>query len=162
MFDNNSPFHRLQLPRNDVRMVLHLRHEYFVASLHLRLAERAGHEVDGLCGTSRKHNLLRLAGIDELAHFFAGGLVQVGSLLTEIVNTTMHIGIDIQILVPHGVEHAQGLLRGGRIVEIDQRLAIYFPLQNGKIGPYFLNVVHILFFNDATKVRNIYEKTWQI
>ena len=50
--------------------------------------------------------------------------MKVGSLLREIVNATMHIGIYIEILVAHGIEHAQWLLRGCRIIQIHQWLII--------------------------------------
>ena len=39
MLDDNPPFHGLKLPADDVRVVLHLRHDHLVAWLHLRFAE---------------------------------------------------------------------------------------------------------------------------
>ena len=35
MLDDNPPFHRLQLPRNDVRVVLHLSDNHLIALSHL-------------------------------------------------------------------------------------------------------------------------------
>ena len=105
-------------------MVFHLRYDDFVALLHLALAERTGHQVNGLRSATRKHDFLRLAGVDKLAHFFAGRLVQIGSLLTQVVYTTMYIGIHVQVFVPHRIQHHQRLLRRCRIVQIHQWLAV--------------------------------------
>ena len=68
MFDDNTPFHRLKLPRYDVRVMLHLCDDHLIARLHLRFAERLCHQVDGLRGASCKDDLLDLRGIDELAY----------------------------------------------------------------------------------------------
>ena len=142
MLDNDTPFHGLKLPRYDVGMMLHLSDDHLIASLHLRFAERLCHQVDGLRGASCKDNLLDLRGIDELAYFFACSLMQVSGLLGEVVHTTMHVGIHIEVLIAHGVEHIQRLLCGGRIVEIHQRLLIYLPRKNREVFAYFVDIVH--------------------
>ena len=65
----------------------------------------------------------------------------------------MHVGIHVQILVAHGVEHAQRLLRRRRIIQIHQRLALHLARQNRKILPYLVDVVHVFFLNFAAKVQ---------
>ena len=80
--------------------------------------------------------------MDEVAHLFAGRLMQVGSLLREIVYATMHIGIDIEILVPHGIKHHERLLGRGCIVKIHQRFLVNLAPQNGEILPDFIDIVH--------------------
>ena len=124
MLYDNASFHGLQLPRDDVRVMLHFRDDHLVTSLHLRFAERRGYEINRLCGPARKDDLLCLAGIDKLAHLFACRLMQVGGLLAQVVDATMHIGIHIEVLVAHRIEHTQRLLRSSSIVEIDQWLTI--------------------------------------
>ena len=123
-------------------MVLHLCDDDLIASLHLRLAEGLGNEIDGLSSSTGEDDLLDLACIDELTHLFASLLMQIGGLLREIVHTTMHIGIHIEILVPHGVEHHERLLRGSRIVKIDQRLLIHLAPQDGEILAYLIYIKH--------------------
>ena len=145
MLHFNPPFHRLQLPADDVRVMLHLCDSPLIALLHLRFAERRSHEIDGLSGASRKHNLLNLPGIDKLTHLFACSLVQICGLLTQIVHPTMHIGIHIEILIAHRIQHTQRLLRRRSIVEIHQRFLINLPRQNGEILPYLIDIVHIHF-----------------
>ena len=56
----------------------------------------------------------------------------------------MHVSIHIQVFLAHRIQHAQGLLCGSRIIQIDQRFLIYLPLKNGEVFSNFLNVVHII------------------
>jgi hypothetical protein len=48
----------------------------------------------------------------------------------------MHVGVFGFVGLRHAVEHRIGLLRGGGVVEIDQRLAIDLERERGKIFPY--------------------------
>ena len=123
--------------------MFHLSDDHFIACLHLRLAERASHQIDGLRSTTGKDNLLYLRRIDELAYILTRSLMKIGCLLTQVVNTAMHVGIHIQIFIPHGIEHHERLLRSGRIVEIHQRLLINLPRKNGEVFAYFVDIVHI-------------------
>ena len=81
MLYHNTSLHRLKLPRYDIGVMLHLCDNHLVALLHLTLAERAGHQVDGLRCATCKDNFLYLAGIDELTHLFACSLMQISGLL---------------------------------------------------------------------------------
>ena len=60
-----------------------------------------------------------------LANLFAGGLMKVGGLLREIMDTTMHIGIHVQIFIAHGIEHTKRLLCRSSIVEVYQPTTIH-------------------------------------
>ena len=62
----------------------------------------------------------------------------------------MYVGIHIQVLIPHGIEHHERLLRGSRIIKIDQRLLINLATQNREIFAYLIYIVHILFTKSAT------------
>ena len=150
MLHQNSSFHGLELPRDDVRMMLHLCDDHLIALFHLRLTERTGHQIDSLCRTSREDYLLYLIGIDKLAQFFTCFLMQISSLLREVMHPTMHIGIHIEILIAHRIEHTQRLLRGSRVVEIHQRFSINLTSQYREILTYFVDVVHILSFTEFT------------
>ena len=68
-------------------------------------------------------------------------------MLAQVVYTSVHIRIDVEILIPHGVKHHEWLLSGCRIVEIDQWLLIYFTSQDWEIFPDFVYIVHILLFS---------------
>ena len=112
------------LPRHDVGMVLYVGNNNLVAFLHKTFAERRSHKIKALGGATREHYFGSGTGVDELPHRFARSLVQVGSLLGKPMNATMHICIYVEILVAHGVQHAERFLRGCRIVEINQRFSV--------------------------------------
>ena len=96
------------------------------------------YEVDALCGASGEDNLFRLTGVDKLPHRLACRFVQVGSLLREVVNAAVDIGVDVEVFVAHGIKHAERFLRGGRIVEIDERAAVDLAAEDGEVGAYLL------------------------
>ncbi len=123
----------LKLPRHDVGVVLDGRNHDFIALAHERVAKRAGHEVDSLGGATGKHHLCGGARIEETAHRLSRLLMQVGGLLAHPVHPAMHIGIDVEVFLTHGIEHTQRLLCGGRVVEIHQRLAIDRAGEYGKV-----------------------------
>ena len=149
----------LHLPRDDVAVVLHRRDYYLVALANILSAERGSHKVDSLRRSAREDNLLRLLGIDKLAHLLACSLVQVGGLLREIVNSAMHVGIDVEILLTHGIEHLQWLLRRRGIVEIHERAVVDRATEYRKIMTYVVYVVHWLYvllsvcLNDSSGIR---------
>ena len=116
--------------------MLHFCHYHLIARLHHCLAERGCHQVDALGGATGKYHLCRGAGVDKLPHCFTGSLVQVGGLLRQIVHTPVHIGIDIEVLLSHGIQHAQRFLSGGSIVKIHQRTVIYRARQDGEVLTY--------------------------
>ena len=131
----------LQLPGHDVAMMLHDGDNDLVAHLHKFIAEGTGHKVESLGGATGEDYLAGSAGVDEAAHSLAGLLMQFCGLHAEVMDTTVHIGIGVDILVAHGVEHTQRLLRSGGIVKIDERLAVDLTAQDREIGPDVLNIV---------------------
>ena len=122
--------------------MLHLSYNHLIAFLHLALAERTGHQIDSLGCATGKDDFFNFTGIDKATHFFTGSLVQIGSLLTQIVYATMHIGIHIEIFVAHGIKHHKRFLGGSRIIQIHQRLLIYLAPQDREIFTYFIYIVH--------------------
>src|ERR1700730_96362 len=56
------------------------------------------------------------------------------------MHAAMHIGVFGFHKIAHGVEHRLRLLRRGRIVQIDELLAVHHTRQNGKIAPQRLRV----------------------
>ena len=126
-------------------MVLHHGHNHLVALLHKLLTERRHHEIESLGSAAGEDNLIHRRGIDKAAHCLSCGLMEVGGLLGEIMHSTMHIGIHIEILNAHGIEHAERFLGGGGIIEINQRFVIYRSRQYREILPYLLYIKHTLF-----------------
>ena len=115
---DDAVFLRLQLPRNDVAVMLHGCDEHFVTGFHVCLDKTGSNKVYGFCGATGKNNFRRAAGINELANGLPCLLVQVCSLLRQIVHTTVYVGVDIKIFFPHGIKHTQRFLCSCTIVEI--------------------------------------------
>ena len=57
-----------ELPRDDIRMVLHLRHEDLIACLEPAAAIALRDQVDRLCRAARKYDFLGVRRIDECSH----------------------------------------------------------------------------------------------
>ena len=72
---------RLQLPGDNVGMVLHRAHDDLVAFLHAALHEGRSYEVQALRCAPRKNDLAGGTGVDELPDRLAGRLVEVSGLL---------------------------------------------------------------------------------
>ena len=136
--------HTLQLPRHDVAVVLHYRDNHLVALGHEGLAERRRYKIDALCCATCEDYLLYLWSIDKLAHFLASRLVQVGGTLRQIVYATVNVGVGIEIFVAHCVEHTEGFLRGGGVVEIDKRTVVYGARQYWEVLANFIDIVHVV------------------
>ena len=138
----NAAFRCLQLPGNDVRVVLHYGHYHLIAFRHERFAERRSHEIDALGCAAREDYLFCLRRVDKLTHGLACRFVQVGGALREIVYAAVHIGVGVEILFAHGVEHAQRLLRGSSVVEIDERTVVDGARKDWEIGANLIYIVH--------------------
>ena len=144
-----------ELPGHDVGVMLHHRDDDLIARLHHRLGERGGHEVESLGGAAREDDFRRRAGVDEAAHRLAGSLMELGSLYAEVVDAAVHIGVGVEVLVAHGVEHTHRLLRRGGVVEINERLAVHLAGEYREVGPHLIYIVHhilyiVFFLNTAT------------
>ena len=83
---------------------------------------------------------LTRAGVDEAANFVAGGFVGVGGAGSEFVRGAVNVGIFVRVEIAQAVDHALRLLRGGGVVEPDQRLAVDALLQDRKIAANGLHV----------------------
>ena len=143
----NATLRCLQLPRHDVRMVLHNGDYHLVALLHKLLRKGCSHKVQALRSAAREHYLLYLRRIDELPHPLTRRLVQVSCLLREVMYATMHVGIHIVVFLHQRVNHLPRLLCRSSIVEIYQWFAIHLAAQYREIGPHLIYVVHRCFLS---------------
>ena len=82
--------------------------------------------------------------MNKIRHCLAGVFVGFGRLLAQIMHPAVDVAVLVQVIVPLSVDDAQRLLRGGSIVEIDQRLAINLLVENGDLGAYFVDVHFIV------------------
>ena len=123
-------------------MMLHHAHEHFVALFKEGLAERERHEVEAFGSAARKDDFRLAAGIDKMLHIATRLLVELCGLLRKIMHAPMHVGVHRIIFFGHRLHHGAGLLRGGRVVEIDQRAVVDRAGEYGKILAYFFDVEH--------------------
>ena len=124
------------LPRNDVRVVLHGRRDDVVAGLQVRPSPGLSDEVDRLAGVPRPDDRLRTRGVDEPLHLRPREFVHVGRLDAQRVDAAVDIGVVLLVEVHKRVDHLARLLRGGRIIEVDERPPVDLPLQYGEVLPY--------------------------
>ena len=67
----------------------------------------------------------------------SGVFVGVGRLLAQFVHAAMDVGVFGFVVADDAVDHGAGLLRGGGVVEIDQRLAVRGGVEDREIGADF-------------------------
>src|SRR6185437_13708749 len=94
--------------------------------------------LGGVAGEDYFFFLLR---IQKSAHGLSRALVSFGRFVGEIMQAAMHVGVLLRIGLLQPVEHLARLLRRGRVVEIDQRLAIDLERQRRKIRADFGDIV---------------------
>ena len=105
-----------QLPRHDVRVVLHFGNDDLVARVQVGAPEGGRHQIDGLGRAAREDDLLCRGRVDVLPHRLARLLELVGSQLAETVHAAMDVAVDAPVVVAQRVNHHLRLLRGGGIV----------------------------------------------
>ncbi len=105
-------------------MVLHLGDDDLITRLHTGLPESGRHEIDAFGGAACEDDFCGGMGIYERPYCLTCLLVEACSLLREVVDTTVHVGIDIQVLFGDGIDDALRFLRRGAVVEIDERAAV--------------------------------------
>ena len=124
-----------QLPRDNVAMVLHLREQDYVTRFDVLRAPGLRHQIDAFGGPARENDLVRAARVDELGSARPRGLEGIRGAIAQFVNPTMDIRVVVLVVMPQGLEHRARLLRGGGVVEVDQRLAMHLLIEDGKVGP---------------------------
>ena len=128
-----------EMPRHDVGVVLHDRQHDLVA-LHDPVPQRGRDEIDRLGGRAREDDLVRRGRIEKAAH----GLARAFERLRRGIGEVVQAAVDVRILGLVGtrdaLDHRPRLLDRGGIVEIDQRLAVGFDLEDREVRPDPLDV----------------------
>ena len=114
-----------QLPGNDVGMVLGHRDQDFIAFVHKGLPETVGHQVDGRRGAGGENNLFAGRGVQEGAHRIPGLFIGICCLNRQRVHRPVNVGILQRGQFLLSLQNGLGPLRGGRIIQINQGLAIH-------------------------------------
>ncbi len=141
--DLHPPSAADQLPRNDVGVVLHLRHHDVVARAESQFAVAVGHGVHGGRSPRGEDDLLARGGAYKGAYPFAGLLEKFGHTPRKVVHPAVHVGVLLLVQPPFAVDHATRLLAGGRTVEVYQRFTVNRPGKYREIPPYFFYIQHL-------------------
>src|SRR5690554_7948372 len=56
------------------------------------------------------------------------------------MGTPVHVAVVVPIIVDNGLDHRLGLLRGGGIVQIHQRLAMHLLMQDREVLAYLFRI----------------------
>ena len=129
-----------EVPGHDVGVVLH-DGEHDLVALVEALAECRGDQVDRLGRRFGEDDLVRRARVEEAAHQFARAFIRIGRSIGEVMQPAMHVGIFAVGHLRHAVDHGPRLLRRGRIVQIDERLAVDLQVENREVRADAVDVV---------------------
>src|SRR5579872_701383 len=142
-----DPFHHrafafaMEMPRHNIRMVLHDGQDDFIAFMDMVETETRRHEIDRLGRVTREDDLLMRRSIQETPHTLARRLVTFRRGISEIMQAAVHVGIFMLIGLAQPIEHLPRLLCRGGVIEIDKRLAIRTLGKDRKIRPESLDVI---------------------
>ena len=112
------------LPRDQVRVMLHLGDEDLVAGLRsVRPIAWATRFMPSVVPRVKMISS-RLGRADEAPHRVARRLVQLGRLLAQGVDRAVHVGVALLVVARHRLQHRARLLARGGGVEVDERPAV--------------------------------------
>ena len=134
------------LPGHDVGVMVQFGDDHLVAGCQVLSAVGLRHEVDTLGGATHEDDLLARCGIDEALHLLAGLFIGIGGTGCQRVGAAVDIRIIVFIVIRYLVDHLDGLLRGGAVVEPYEVVAVHLLLQHGEVLLDLLRVqrVHLL------------------
>src|SRR5262245_38702737 len=118
-----------QLPRNNVRVVLHRGDENFIPGGDISAAISRRDQVDRLgCATS-EDDLARLSRVYEGLRLDPRLFVFVSRALAEIMHASVNIRVIAFVVTRRSIYHGLRLLAGRRIIKINQWLSVDSLLQ---------------------------------
>ena len=126
---------REHLPRHDVGVVFHPRQHDGIALADVIPAPRLRYQVDGVRRPGRPDDLAGFRSTDVMLHHGTCIFKRIGGLLRQRVHTAVHIGMVMHQVFPLRFDDRNGLLGRCRVVEVDQRLSVHLPVQDGKLKP---------------------------
>ena len=104
------------------------------------MLKRGRQQVQRLGGASGEDDFFGFLCVDEIRHGLAGVFVGFGRLLAQIMHTSVDVTVLVQVIVALALNDAQRFLRGGGIVQINQRLTVNLLVQYRKGISYFFDV----------------------
>src|ERR1700722_1375674 len=114
--------------------------EDLIALVDAPPSPRLGYQVDSFGRAADKYNLFRRPGIQKVRHLAARILIGIGGAGCELMGGTMNVGVLVFVKIRNAVDHALRLLRGGCVVQPDQRMAVHLFVQYRKVAAHRADV----------------------
>jgi hypothetical protein len=122
------------LPRDQVRVVFHLREDDRVTRADIPAAPAVGDQVDGLGRVAGPHDLVGGRRVDEPCDPGTGALVLLRRPLADLVDGAVHVRVVLAVVAVHRLYDGARLLAGGGRVQVDQPLPVRTLLQDREVG----------------------------
>ena len=129
-----------QLPGNDVAVMLHFGEQDFVASFDVLGSPRMRDEVNSFGRATGKNDFSRTAGIDEPSRAIARGFEGGSGAIAQLMDAAMNIGVIFLVVATESIKNDSRFLGRGGVIKIDQRLAVDFLIEDGKVAPNFIEI----------------------
>ena len=105
------------------------------------ISEGGADKIDSVGGSAGKDDFFCRTGIEVTGNELACVLVSCGSFLSEMVSSSVDIGVEPLVVMATDFEDDFRFLRGSCIVEIHQRLSMNLMLEDRKTRAYCTDVV---------------------
>ena len=100
-------------------MVFEAGDKHLVAFVEECFSEAGGHQVNRLGGAAREDDLMLLPRVEQLPYRAPRLIVALGCPLAQVVKSAMDVGVILGIERVFGLNHLEGLLRGGGGVQVN-------------------------------------------
>ena len=127
---HRAPALAQEVPRHDVRVVLHNRKHDLVTRLDVHAV---GDDVDRLGAALGEDDALSRRRIYVARDRFARGFESAGGFVRQRVQAAMHVCVAAAHRGGHRFDHGLGLLSAGGVVEINERSTVHLPRQDREI-----------------------------
>ncbi len=132
-FQHRALFETNLLPGNDIGMVFNRGNQNFLSRLDEGTRKRRSNQINRFRRAPRKDDFGSRCRIEQFGHLAAGFIEGDGRLFAQAVNAPSHGTIFVTIVIRNAIDNGLRLLRGGRVIEVNERLTIDFLAQYRKI-----------------------------
>ena len=131
----------LELPGDDIGVVLHRGDDHLVTRLHKCPAVGVRHGIDAVGGAAGEDHLGSLPGMDKSGCGLPRRLVRLRRHPAEVVDAAVDIRIGVEVVLRKSIDDALRTLCRGSVVEVGQRyLLIYGVSECGEVLPQSLYI----------------------
>lgn len=125
--------------------MLHFRQENDVTRLEVFIAPGMGDEVDAVGGPGGEDDFSCFGGIKKLSAALSGRFVGKSSPHRKGVNAAVDVSVVALVIIYQSIDNTLRFLGRGRIIEVDERLAVNLLIKDREIGANILpGGIHVL------------------